>query len=443
MKEKLVIIGGVAAGMSAAAKANRVNSDLDIHVYTDDEYISYAGCGLPYFIGDRIDSERKLLARSVEQFAHQNIHVHTRHRVERIVPDQGRLQVQNLIGPSQREVPFDRLIVSTGARPSLPAVDGLHLPGVFTLRTIQDSLTIRQYFMQEQPREAVIIGGGYIGLEMVENLLEYDCRVTVIEQAGQIVPNMDPDMAAILRQYLESRGVVLVTGEHITGLSGDRRVREVITNQGTYPADFVLLAVGVRPNSELAEPAGIQLGTGGAIRVNSRMETSIPGIYACGDCATAYHLVSRQEVFIPMGTTANKQGKVAGENAAGGRAAFKGVLGTGIAQVMDMEISRTGLTEKECQQLGIDCLSRTIKAKTAAGYWPTAADIHLKVVVDKTQRVVGAQIVGFAGAAKRIDILATAITLGATVGDLVDMDLAYSPPFSPVWDPVLIALNQF
>ena len=444
MSEKLVIIGGVAAGTSAAAKARRVNPDLDITVYTDDEYISYAGCGLPYFIGGKIASRENLLARSVADFAAQNISVKTLMRVEEIKPENGKVIIRNLQNQLTFEDNYDRLVIATGARPFVPPLERVELDGIFTLRTIHDSLKIKEYLFQHRPQKAAVIGAGYIGLEMVENLVEHGCQVTLIEKAPHIIPNMDADMAQILTHHLETRGVEIRTGETITGFMGNKSVSGLSTDKGEIATDFVLLSIGVQPNSEIAAAAGIEPGINNAIRVNSKMETNKDRIYAAGDCATTSHLISGKEVYIPMGTTANKQGRVAGENAAGGNASFSGVLSTGIARVMEMEISRTGLCESECQALGINYISRRIKSRTAAHYCPVSGEIHLKLIVNQSNnRLIGAQIVGFAGAAMRIDMLATAITVGTTVEDLIDMDLAYSPPFSPVWDPVLIALNQF
>ncbi len=444
MSEKLVIIGGVAAGTSAAAKARRVNPDLDITVYTDDEYISYAGCGLPYFIGGKITSRENLLARSVADFAAQNIMVKTLVRAEEFKPETGKVIVRDLRNKLTFEDNYDHLVIATGARPFVPPLEGIKLDGIFVLRTIHDSLRIKEYLLQHQPCKAAVIGGGYIGLEMVENLLDHGCQVSLIEKSPHIVPNMDEDMAQILTHHLETRGVEIRTGETITGFTGNESVTGISTDKGEIATDFVLLSIGVQPNSEIAAAAGIELGIKNAIRGNVKMETSKERIYTAGDCATTSHLVSGKEVYIPMGTTANKQGKVAGENAAGGNTSFKGVLGTGIARVMEMEISRTGLCESECQALGINYTSNRIKSKTAAHYCPVSGEIHLKLIVNQSNnRLIGAQIVGFAGAAMRIDMLATAITVGATVEDLIDMDLAYSPPFSPVWDPVLVALNQF
>ncbi len=444
MSQRLLIIGGVAAGMSAAAKARRIDPELEIIVYTDDEYISYAGCGLPYFIGGRFAEKESLIARTAAEFATQNIIVKTRVRAETIKPESQKVTLKDLHNNQEFEDHYDRLVIASGARPFVPPMDGINLDGIFSLRTIHDSLNIKAYLQQQQPRKAAIIGGGYIGLEMAENLLEHGCEVNIIERAPHIIPNMDEDMAMIVTKYLESKGIIIHTGVAVSGFSGEQAVAIVNTDKGTIDADFVLLSIGVLPNSEIAAASGIELGIKNAIQVNAKMETNLEGIYAAGDCATTMHLISGQEVYIPMGTTANKQGKTAGENAAGGNASFKGVLGTGIARVMEMEIARTGLGENECKQLGIDYVARKIVAKSAAHYCPVSGEVHVKLIADKTNnRLIGAQIVGYQGSAMRIDMLASAITMQATIDQLIDMDLAYSPPFSPVWDPVLVALNQF
>ena len=444
MKKKMLVIGAVAAGTSAAAKARRQDPEIEIKVFAEGEYISYGGCGLPYFIGGRIDSKEKLLARSIEEFARQGIEVKALTRAVEIDPVKGEISLVDLASGRSFEEAYDSLVIAAGARPVVPDFPGSELEGIFSLRTINDSLNIKKYLQEQRPRRAMIVGGGYIGLEMVENLLQHGCEVVLVERGPHIIPNMDDDMAAIVHKYLASKGVEVRTGEVISGFSGEQAIREVHSNQGSIAADFVLMSIGVKPNSEIAAKAGIELGINQAIRVNDKMETNITGIYSAGDCAVVRHLLSGEDVYIPMGTTANKQGKVAGENAAGGNAIFKGVLGSGIARVLDMEISRTGFCENECIRLGIEFISHTIKGRTAAHYCPVSGDIWVKLIAEKnTRRLLGGQIVGYGGAGKRIDVLATAITMGATVDEIIEMDLAYSPPFSPVWDPILVALNQF
>ena len=444
MQKKLVVIGGVAAGMSAASKARRMNPDLPIAVYTDEEYISYAGCGLPYFLGDTIPTKEKLVARTIQNFAEQNITVKNFSRVESIDPKNRTISISNLKDGAIYDDSYDKLVIATGARALVPPIEGTDLKGIFKLRTINDSLDIKEYLREMEPNRVVIIGGGYIGLEMVEIFKLKGCHVTLVERAPHIIPNMDEDMAVILTEYLESQGVDVRTGETVKGFSGNISVRKVITDKGEIEADFVLLSIGVIPNSEIAKDCGIATGPRNAILVDRKMNTNIENILAAGDCATAPHIVTGKDVYIPLGTTANKQGKIAGENAAGGNASFNGVIGTGIARIMEMEVSRTGLSENECRALGIEYESRKIKSRTAAHYCPTSGRIHLKLIAEKgTGCLLGAQIIGFSGSAARIDMLAVAITTRSTVQQLTDMDLAYSPPFSPVWDPVLVALNQF
>ena len=444
MKNSLVIIGGVAAGISSAVKAKIYNPHLKVTVYTEEKYFSYAGAGLTYFIGDKKITDEGLMSSSVTQFGLQDIQIKIATRAININPDRKFILFKDLQTGHEYSQQYDRLIIATGARPSVPELPGVNLKGIFALRNIDNSLAIRKFFLEQKPKRAVVIGAGYIGLEMIENLLEYNCQVTIIEKSPHIIPNMDADMSLMLHDYLESKGVSVYTDTNVSGFRGKTSVREVITDQISIPADFVLLSTGVVPNSELAEHAGIELGVNRAIKVNEKMETDIKDIFAAGDCVSTRHLVSGQEVYIPMGTTADKQGKVAGENAAGGDALFKGVLGTGIARVIDMEFSRTGLNEEECLEHGIDFTSRKVSAQTAVPYSPTSGDIDLKLIAEKNSGcLIGAQIIGYSGTARRIDMLATAITIKATVNSLIDMDLAYSSPFSPNWDPVLVALNQF
>lgn len=444
MANKLIVIGGVAAGMSAASKARRTDPKLDITVYTDDEYISYAGCGLPYFISGIIEKKEKLLARSIGDFANQNIAVKTLSKVESIDPKNKTISVRSLHKDDSFTDHFDKLIIATGARPLIPPLKGMELEGIFTLRTVNDSLNIKDYLNKVQPQKIAIVGGGYIGLEMAEGFINKGCRVSLIERAPHIIPNMDEDMASILTEYLIDQGMDIHTGETVQGFTGHSKVESLITDKGEISADFVLLSIGVIPNSEIAKDCGIKLGARNAILVDRKMNTNQEDILAAGDCATAYHAVTGKDAYIPLGTTANKQGRIAGENAASGDAHFSGIIGTGIARVMEMEVSRTGLSENECRAQEIRFESRRIKSRTAAHYCPRSKEIHLKLIAEKdTKRLLGAQIVGYTGAASRIDMMAVAITARSTIHQLIDMDLAYSPPFSPVWDPVLIALNQF
>lgn len=443
MKKKMLVIGAVAAGTSAASKARRVDPELEIKVFAEGENISYGACGLPYFISGMIQTKEKLLVRSIEDFARQGIEVRNRCQAVEIDPAERRVLLRDLVHNQTFEERYDKLVVATGARPLELDCRNKDLPGIFTLRTVADGVAIREFLDREKPAHGLIVGAGYIGLEMAESLSQLGLPLTLAERQPQVAPNMDTDMAAKIQEHLEQHGVRVLVDTDIIGFEGRERVQRAFTRNSSFPVDFVLISIGVRPNTQLASDAGIKLGVANAIKVNSRMETNLEGVYAAGDCATAHHRMTGKNVYIPMGTTANKQGRVAGENAAGGSEIFRGVMGTGIARVFDLEISRTGLTEKECMPAGLDFYSHSVECRTAA-IPKLAGPIWLKLTVSPgDNRLLGAQIVGRNNAAKRIDVFAAAITMGARLEDIYDMDLAYSPPFSPVWDPVLVALNMF
>lgn len=443
MKKKMLVIGAVAAGTSAAAKARRVDPELEIKVFADGEDISYGACGLPYYIGGTIKTMEKLLARTIEDFARHDIEVRNRCQALEIDPGERTVLLRDLVQNRNFTERYDRLVIATGARPMLLDCRNSNLPGIFTLRTVSDGVAIKEYLEKKKPANILIVGAGYIGLEMAETLSRLGLSVTLAERQPHVAPNMDADMAAKIQEHLEQHGVRVLVDTEIVGFEGQETVQRAFTPSSSFPVDFVLVSIGVRPNTQLAADAGIKLGVANAIKINSRMETNLEGIYAAGDCATAHHRVTGKDVYIPMGTTANKQGRVAGANAAGGSEVFGGVLGTGIARVFDLEISRTGLTEKECMPAGFDFYSHSVECRTAA-IPGLAGPIWIKLTASRADnRLLGAQIVGRNNAAKRIDVYAAAITMGARLEDIYDMDLAYSPPFSPVWDPVLVALNRF
>ncbi len=442
--QRIIAIGGVAAGTSAVAKARRVDPQAAVELYTEEPHISYGACGFPHYIAGEIPDAQKLIARRPEAFREQGIEVQTRWRAHGLDPQRKIVWGTDLENGQEQQVAYDNLILSTGASSIMPPWPGIDLEGVFPLRKMQDALAIRRFITEARPRQAVIVGAGYISIEMVEALHRLGLSVSVVEMNSHILPNMDADMAQILQDYLVGRGIKLHTGERVQGFEGaQQKVTRVQTERRTLPADLVLVAVGVRPDSELGQAAGLELGAGGAIRVNQRMETSQPGIYAAGDCATTRHLVTGEEIYLPLGTTANKQGRTAGGNAAGSRLHHQGVVGTAVARVLDYEFSRTGLSEKECRYWNQPYHSERIKSRTQAGYLPGSGEIHVKVLMEPSgKKMLGAQMVGRPGTGKRIDVFATALTLGATVDDLHHMDLAYAPPFSPVYDPILIALNR-
>jgi NADPH-dependent 2,4-dienoyl-CoA reductase/sulfur reductase-like enzyme len=386
-----------------------------------------------------------LIARTPETFRDkQNIDARTLHEVEEIDLDRRRLRVRRLESAHVQWEAFDRLLIATGASPLAPDVPGAGAQGIYGLSTLQSGLAVRRAVDEEHPKRAVIIGGGYIGLEMAEALVLRGLEVSLVEKMPQVMGTLDPDMGALVSDALRNIGVALYLEESLESFEVSRgRVRAVVSDQRTLPADVVILGLGVRPNSTLAGEAEIPLGERGAIKVNERMQTAAEGVWAAGDCVESFHLVSRKPFYVALGTVANKQGRVAGVNLGSGYATFPGVVGTAVSKVCAFEVARTGLQESEVQRLGWEYISAKIESKTRAGYYPGAGPITVKVLAEKgSGRLLGGQIVGIEGAAKRIDVLATALHAGFTVQEMLHLDLSYAPPYSPVWDPVLIAARK-
>jgi NADPH-dependent 2,4-dienoyl-CoA reductase/sulfur reductase-like enzyme len=445
MSERLVVIGGCAAGMSAASKARRLNPDLEIVVYERTGFVSYASCGLPYYVSGVIEDHNKLVVRTPAQFAKQGIEVHLHHEVTEVDTENRRVRVANLEdGGSWRES-YDKLLMATGGRPTvLPDFSLCDLGGVFVMRAVEDGVAVRDFVQRERPRRAVIIGAGYIGLEMAESFHELGLETTVIGRPPQVLKRFDADIAQLVQDELESKGVRLSLDDEVKALESDAqgRVRQVISSGEVFEADLVLLALGVRPNVALAEAAGVALGETGAIATDSRMRTNLPNVFSAGDCAEAYHQITGRGDYIPLGTTANKQGRVAGTNLGGGHAEFEGIVGTAITKVLDVYAALTGLAEKDARALGYAVQSTRIQTGSRAHYYPGGRPMHVKLVVEEgSGRLLGGQIVGDEGAGPRIDVLATALHKGMTVEELARLDLAYVPPIAPVWDPLLVAAN--
>ena len=368
----------------------------------------------------------------------------TGHEVTALDPAGRRVLARRRADEDEQWVSYDRLLIATGAVPLLPDVPGADAHGIFGVNTLQKGIELRRFVDEERPRRAVIVGGGYIGLEMAEALTRRGLAVTLVIRGGQVMGTLDPDMGALVADALREIGVTILFGEPLAGfetIAG--RVTGVVTAQRSLPADLVVLGMGVRPNARLAQEAGIPLGEKGSIKVNSRLETEVEGVWAAGDCAESFHLVSRKPFYVALGTVANKHGRVAGINMAGGNAVFTGVVGTAITKVCDLEVARSGLQEKELNSLGIDFVAGRIESSTRAGYYPGAGPITVKLLAEKgSGRLLGGQIVGKEGAGKRIDIIAVALHAGFTVEQVSDFDLAYAPPFSPVWDPVAVAARE-
>jgi NADPH-dependent 2,4-dienoyl-CoA reductase/sulfur reductase-like enzyme len=440
---RMVVVGGDAAGMSAASQARkrRDADDLEIVAFERGRHTSYSACGLPYYAGDVVEDWRTLVVRTPEQFAEQGIDARTRHEVEAIDLSARRVRVRDLDAGRSSDEPWDVLVVATGSEPLRPPIPGIDLPGVQGLSVLQDGLDLRAA-IDAGPRRAVVVGGGYIGLEAAEALVNRGVPTALVEAGPEVMNRVDPDMGALVSQAARDVGVELHTGEKVEAIEGDGRVRAVRTEARTLEADLVVLGLGTRPAVALAEAAGITIGPSGAVAVNPRMQTPHDGVWAAGDCAEALHLVSHQPVNYHLGTIANKQGRVCGINIGGGYATFPGVLGTAVSRLCDVEVARTGLSEAELGPLGLEWESAAIDSTTRASYFPETAPIRIKVLAERRSgRLLGAQIVGKEGAAKRIDVFATAIWNGMAVDEMVNLDLSYAPPFSPVWDPVLIAVR--
>jgi NADPH-dependent 2,4-dienoyl-CoA reductase/sulfur reductase-like enzyme len=392
-----------------------------------------------------VDDVDTLIARTPRAFREkQSIDARVLHEVVEIDRPRGRVRVRQLETGHVQWEPFDQLVIATGALPIWPAVPGSNARGIYGVSTLQSGIEIRQAIDREHPRHAVIIGGGYIGLEMAEALVLRGLEVALIDRSPQVMGTLDVDMGALVSEALRNVGVTLHLEESLEGFEVvDERVQAVVTDRRTLPTDVVILGMGVQPNAVLAGEAGIPLGEQGAIRVNERMQTEIEGVWAAGDCVQSFHLVSRRPFHVALGTVANKQGRVAGINIGGGSATFPGVVGTAISKICAVEVARTGLQEEEIQRLGWEYVSATIQSRTRAGYYPDAGPITVKVLAERgTGRLLGGQIIGIEGAAKRIDVLATALHAGFTVQEMIHLDLGYAPPYSPVWDPVLVAARK-
>lgn len=440
---KIVILGGVAAGAKAAAKSRRLLPDAEIDLYTDDTHISYSSCGLPYYIEGNFEDYRLLLVVSPEEFEKKNIHVHLKNRAVKIIPESKQVLIQDLTAQRVFLVEYDKLIIAVGARPVIPKIKNVNLPNVFTLRKIEDGILIKEMVLKSN--KATIIGGGYIGIELLEALVKQNLKVTLIEYSPFVMTTFDEDMSKLIQDQLNSINngrFEIMTSEIVTEFSGDvSGVKSVKTGTGKeFETDFVVICTGATPNVEIAKDAGIDLGVTGAIKVNAKMETSIKDIYACGDCVEEHLVVSDTKIWLPLGSNANKEGRTAAINACGGDDKFYGVLGSSVTRCLNLTMSMTGLTEKKAQTLGYQPVSVTVTKNDKVGYMPNVNNITLKLIADsETGKLLGAQAVGAGDADKRINALAAALLAGMTVDEFYKNDLTYAPPFSPTIDPLLNA----
>ncbi len=431
---RIVIIGAVAAGTSVGTKAHRNDPEAEVVIYERDRDISYSGCGIPYFVGGEVDDAAVLHPRGPEWFAKRGVEVRTRHEVRAV---EGReLRVVNLDTGEESTDHWDVLVLATGARAVVPPLPGIETDGVFTVRSIRDAEAIRGWLDGRAVGRAVIVGSGFIGLEMAEQLVGRGIAVTLVEKLPQVMPALDPDMATLVEEELRRHGVDVRLGAEVTAIEGGEAVTGVRLGDETVPADVVIVSVGVRPVVDLAEQLGVELGPTGAIAVDDAMRTSVPDVWAVGDVAENVSVITGAPLWRPLGSTANKTGRVAGDAITGGALRHRGVLGTGIVRVFDVAVGHTGLTEGEAERQGFDVVAIRTAAADRASYLG-GRKLTVKAVADRaTGRILGAQAVGPDGVDKRIDVLATAITFGATASDLFHLDLAYAPPFSTARDVV-------
>ena len=447
-RERLVVIGADAGGMTSASQARkrRGAESLEIVALDRGRYASYSACGIPYWIGGLVGSVDALLARTVDEFRKQDIEVRLRQEAVGLDLDAGVVTVHDHETGGDYALGFDQLVLGTGAVPVRPDIAGFDAPGVYGVQTLDDGEAVRAAVAADGANRAVVVGGGYIGLEMAEAFVERGLEVTVVEAAPQPMSTLDPDVGALVAKAVRDLGVTLHSDEQVTEIrtgAGGEAIG-VVTAEREIPADVVVLGLGVRPNTALARDAGVKIGVTGGIVTDKRMRTaSHRNVWAAGDCVQTVNRVSSVPVHVPLGTHANKQGRVVGINIGGGYATFPGVVGTAVTRVCSLEVARTGLREAEAEQAGLRFVSTLTESTTRAGYFPGARPITIKMIAEKRSgRLLGAQIVGEEGAAKRIDVLATAIWNEMTVEEVSGLDLSYAPPFAPVWDPVLIAARR-
>lgn len=439
---KVVIIGGVAGGASAAARLRRLDERAEIIVFERSGFVSYANCGLPYYIGGTIAEKRELTLQTPESFWNRfRIRVKTKHEVLAIDPAAKTVTVKDLSTGKTFTESYDKLVLSPGAMPTRPPLPGIDSERIFNLRTVEDTLRIHDYVRREKPQCAVLVGGGYIGIEVAENLRELGLDVTIVQRPKQLMNTLDYDMATFVHAKLREKGIRLELGRSVSGFEErDGQILTLIDGQDPLPADLVLLAIGVTPDSGLAKQAGLALGIKGSIVVNDRMETSAPDIYAVGDAVQVKHAVTGQDALIALAGPANKQGRIAADNICGLDSRYRGSQGSSIIKVFDLTVASTGLTEKAAASAGIDADCVVLSPDSHASYYPGARPMTMKVVFEKgTFRLLGAQIAGGEGVDKRIDVLAVALHAGMRADELKDLDLAYAPPYSSAKDPVNMA----
>ncbi|WP_105318410.1 FAD-dependent oxidoreductase [Thermus tenuipuniceus] len=441
MGKRMVVVGGVAGGASAAAKAKRENPDLEVVVYEKSGWVSYGACGLPYVLSGEIPRLEKLVARTPEEFQKQGIRIHTHHEVVDVDPELRTLTVFDHREGRTLQDRYDHLVLATGAKPTLPPVPGTEQEGVYTLRSMEDGESILKAL--EGARRTAILGAGYIGLEVAEAFRKRGLEVTLLELKDRPLPHWDGEVGHLLREELERHGVEVWTGVRVVALRGQGKVEAVETSEGVVPADLVVVATGVRPNTLLAQAMGVALGPTGAIATDERMRTNLEGVYAAGDVAESFHQVLKRPYWLPLGDVANKHGRTAGAVIAGKEARFAGVVGTAIFKAFGLAVATTGLSQEAALREGFQAKKVFIQSRDGAHYYPGSQPLWVELVYEEgTGRLLGGAVVAHGHGALRIDALAALLHQGGTVEDLLALDLAYAPPYSPVWDPLLIAAQQ-
>ncbi|MFE7835048.1 FAD-dependent oxidoreductase [Streptomyces sp. NPDC057474] len=454
-RERLVVVGGDAAGMSAASQARRLRGpdELEIVAFERGHFTSFSACGIPYWVGGDVPERDRLIARSPEEHRARDIDLRMRTEVVEIDVEGARVRARDLASGAESWTAYDKLVIATGARPIRPDLPGVDAPGVHGVQTLDDGQALLDTLTATEgridsaaQRRAVVVGAGYIGVEMAEALINRGYEVTVVNRGKEPMSTLDPDMGRLVHKAMEGLGITMVDDAEVTALrtGDDGRVRAVATEEAEYPADVVVLGIGVRPETDLAKAAGLPLGDHGGLLTDLSMRVrGHENIWAGGDCVEVLDLVSGRQRHIPLGTHANKHGQTIGANIGGGYATFPGVVGTAVSKVCDLEIARTGLREKDADRAGLQYVTVTIESTSRAGYYPGAALMTVKMLAERrTGRLLGVQIVGREGAGKRVDIAAVALTAGMTVEQMTALDLGYAPPFSPVWDPILVAARK-
>ncbi|MEV6958055.1 FAD-dependent oxidoreductase [Streptomyces sp. NPDC051207] len=447
-RERLVVIGADAAGMSAASQARRLRGpgELEIVAFERGHFTSFSACGIPYWVGGHVPERDRLVARTPEEHRERGIDLRMRSEVTEIDVAGGRVRARDVESGAESWTPYDKLVIATGARPVRPDLPGVDAPGVHGVQTLDDGQALLDTLTRARGRRAVVVGAGYIGVEMAEALINRGYGVTVVNRGAEPMSTLDPDMGRLVHEAMEGLGITMVNDAEVTAVrtDDDGRACAVLTADAQYPADVVVLGIGVRPETSLAAAAGLPLGGHGGLLTDRAMRVRGHGdIWAGGDCVEVLDLVSGQQRHIALGTHANKHGQVIGTNVGGGYATFPGVVGTAVSKVCDLEIARTGLREKDARRVGLRFEAVTVESTSRAGYYPGASPMTVKMLAERrTGRVLGVQIVGREGAAKRVDVAAVALTAQMTAEQMTALDLGYAPPFSPVWDPVLVAARK-